>query len=88
MLILGINAYHADASACILKDNVLVAAAEEERFGRIKHLAGFPIKAIEFCLKAVSIDIKEIDYLAVNSDPKSNFLRKVLYSTINIRNPY
>ena len=88
MLILGINAYHADASACILKDNVLVAAAEEERFVRVKHLAGFPIKAIEFCLKAVNIDIQEIDYLAVNSDPKSNFLRKVLYSTINIKNPF
>ena len=42
MYILGINAYHADASACILNDEILIAAAEEERFGRIKHQAGFP----------------------------------------------
>ena len=50
MYVLGINAYHADASACILKNENLIAAAEEERFGRVKHQAGFPIKAIEFCL--------------------------------------
>ena len=52
MLILGINAYHGDASAALLVDGQLVAAAEEERFNRIKHCAGFPRLAIEFCLEA------------------------------------
>jgi carbamoyltransferase len=48
--ILGLNAYHGDSSACLVKDGVLVAAAEEERFRRIKHWAGFPSEAIRYCL--------------------------------------
>ncbi|HMT97014.1 MAG TPA: carbamoyltransferase N-terminal domain-containing protein, partial [Ferruginibacter sp.] len=51
MIILGINAYHADASAAIFVDGKLIAATEEERFTRIKHWAGFPAKAVAFCLK-------------------------------------
>ena len=51
MFILGLNAFHGDASACIFKDGNLVVAAEEERFSRIKHSAGFPLKSIEFCFK-------------------------------------
>ena len=51
MYILGINAYHGDSSACLLKDGNLVVAVEEERFNRIKHWAGFPAEAIKFCLK-------------------------------------
>ena len=50
MYILGINAYHGDAAACIFKDNKILAAAEEERFTRIKHTAGFPIKPLNFVL--------------------------------------
>ena len=50
MLILGLNAYHGDSSACILKDGKIIAAAEEERFRRIKHWAGFPSEAIRWCL--------------------------------------
>ncbi len=48
--VIGINAYHGDASACILRDGELIAAAEEERFRRIKHWAGFPSKSIQYCL--------------------------------------
>ena len=88
MFILGINAYHADASACILEDNQIIAAAEEERFGRIKHQAGFPIKAIDFCLKQAKVEIQNVDLIAVNSDPSSNFFSKLLYSIFNGRNPY
>ena len=51
MIILGINAYHGDSSAALIKDGYLIAAAEEERFTRIKHWAGFPKKAIEYCLQ-------------------------------------
>ena len=51
MYILGINAYHGDASACIYKNGHLIAAAEEERFCRIKHWAGLPAQAIQFCLE-------------------------------------
>jgi len=55
--ILGLNAYHADSSACIIRDGVLLAAAEEERFRRIKHWAGFPELAIKYCLEAAGIDL-------------------------------
>ena len=50
MYILGINAFHGDSSACLLKNGVLIAAAEEERFRRIKHWAGFPSESIQWCL--------------------------------------
>jgi carbamoyltransferase len=77
MYILGINAYHADASACIYHNDVLIAASEEERFRRIKHWAGFPTAAISFCLKEAGITIQEVDYIAISRDPKANFLKKV-----------
>jgi hypothetical protein len=51
LIILGINAYHADSSAAIFVDGKMIAAIEEERFKRVKHWAGFPRQAIEFCLK-------------------------------------
>ena len=60
--ILGINAYHGDLSACILKSNQLVAAAEEERFLRVKHWAGFPKEAIKYCLDEAKITIDEGAY--------------------------
>ena len=50
MYILGINAYHGGASACLIKDGELIAAVEEERFERIKYWAGFPVYAIKYCL--------------------------------------
>ena len=87
MYILGINAYHADASACILKDNLLIAASEEERFGRLKHQAGFPLKSINFCIQKAGIEINKVDFIAVNSDPYSNFSKKILYSLLNFKSP-
>lgn len=50
MNILGLNAYHGDASACLVADGRIIAAAEEERFRRVKHWAGFPSEAIRSCL--------------------------------------
>lgn len=87
MFILGLNAYHGDASACLLQDGKLVAASEEERFRRIKHWAGFPSQAIEYCLSEAGIRLNQVDHIAVNSDPSANFSRKVKYTLLNIQNP-
>ena len=80
MRILGINAYHGDSSACLVVDGKLLAAAEEERFRRIKHWAGLPTEAIKYCLKEAKIDIRDIDYVAVNRKPSANLLRKAVFT--------
>jgi carbamoyltransferase len=80
MIILGLNAYHADAAAAIVVDGKLIAAAEEERFRRIKHWAGFPTEAIRTCLSEAGVSIGEADHIAVSRDPKANFRKKVLFA--------
>ncbi|MCL4475603.1 MAG: hypothetical protein M1508_05185 [Nitrospirae bacterium] len=80
MVILGLNAYHGDSSACIVVDGQLIAAAEEERFTRIKHWAGLPTEAIKYCLDEAKTKIEDIDHIAVNRDPKANFLRKAFFA--------
>ncbi len=80
MYILGLNSYHGDSSACIVADGKLIAAVEEERFTRIKHWAGLPVRAISYCLKEAGIEIEAIDHIAVNRDPKANFLKKALFA--------
>jgi carbamoyltransferase len=84
MTILGINAYHADASASIFIDGKLVAAIEEERFRRVKHWAGFPSMAIEFCLKEAGIGFEEVDHFSIGRDPKAKLINKLFYL---IKNP-
>src|SRR3989442_1069258 len=79
MLILGINAYHGDSAACLLRDGNLVAAAEEERFRRIKHWAGLPTEAIAYCLRAGGIQIGDVDYVAINRKPGVNNWRRLLF---------
>jgi carbamoyltransferase len=79
MIILGINAYHADSSAAIFVNGQLVAAIEEERFKRVKHWAGFPLLAIEFCLQEAGITIEQVDHIAIGRDPKAKFLKKILF---------
>ena len=79
MIILGICAYHADCSASIVSDGRLIAAAEEERFTRVKHWAGFPEHAVRYCLKEAGVTIGEIDYIAVARDPKANLYHKIAY---------
>ena len=86
MIILGINAYHGDASACIFVNNELVAAAEEERFTRIKHSAGFPYNAIKFCLDFCKIKLSEVDHIAINRNPKQKIISKLIYASKNIFN--
>ena len=66
--IIGLNAYHGDASACILKDGKILAAAEEERFIRAKHWAGFPRESLKFCLEQANIGIDEVNTITINSN--------------------
>lgn len=80
MVILGINAYHGDASAALLIDGNLVAAVEEERFNRIKHSAGFPTQGVRYCLQTAGIKPAEIDYVAIAKDPRARWLHKALYA--------
>lgn len=86
MYILGLNAYHADSSAAIFKDGVLIAATEEERFRRIKHWAGFPSEAIKFCLKEAGVSLKEVDHICIGRDPKAKFWKKVGFVVRHIGN--
>jgi carbamoyltransferase len=83
MYILGINCYHGDSSACLIEDGKLVFAAEEERFTRIKHWAGFPIESIRYCLNDANISLSEVNHVAINSDPKANFFKKISYTLKN-----
>jgi carbamoyltransferase len=78
--ILGLNAYHGDSSACLLKDGRLLAAAEEERFRRIKHWAGFPTESIRYCLSEAGIRLSDVAHIAINRDPQAHRLRKVLFT--------
>jgi carbamoyltransferase len=80
MNILGINAYHGDASAALLKDGELVGAIEEERLNRRKHCAGFPALAVKAVLSAAGVAPGEIDHVAVSRDPKANLHKKILFT--------
>ena len=80
MIILGINAYHANASAAIVVDGRLVAAVEEERLNRVKYAAGFPAQAIRFCLDQAGAKLSEVDHVAVPRDPWARIGTKVRYA--------
>jgi carbamoyltransferase len=80
MIVLGINAYHGDASAAILVDGELVAAVEEERFTRVKHTAGFPAHAVRYCLQAAGVTIQEVDHIAIPRNPRARLVQKLLYA--------
>ena len=79
MRILGINAYHGDASAAIVVDGQLVAAVEEERFNRIKHWAGFPSQSIQYCLDMAGIKIDDVDHVAVSFNPRANLSKRIAF---------
>lgn len=83
MYILGLNAFHGDSSACILKDGEVIVALEEERIRRIKHWAGFPTEAIKYCLKDAGISIKEIDHITISRDPSVNVFKKIKHTLKN-----
>lgn len=78
--VLGINAYHGDVSAVLLRDGVLVAAVEEERFRRIKHVAGFPAEAIRACLDMAGVTPQDINHVGVSRNPRAHLLRKALFA--------
>ena len=78
-IILGINSFHADSSACLIIDGKLISAIEEERVNRIKHYAGFPYKAIKECLAIARIDEKDITDIAFNTKPLSNIIPKAIH---------
>ena len=80
MVILGINAYHGDASAAIVVDGALVAAVEEERFTRVKHTTGFPAHAVRYCLQAAGVTIQEVDHIAIPRNPRARLVQKLLYA--------
>ena len=75
--LLGINAYHGDASAALVVDGELVAAVEEERFNRIKHWAGFPAESIRYCLDAGGVAADQLDHVAISFNPKANLARRL-----------
>lgn len=79
-IIIGINAYHGDSAAALVRDGQLVAAAEEERFRRIKHWAGFPSESIRYCLEEAGISLADVDAIAINQDSSANLGRKLAYA--------
>jgi carbamoyltransferase len=77
--VLGLNAFHGDSSACLLKNGRVIAAAEEERFRRIKHWAGFPREAIRWCLDYSGVTLADVEHVAVNQDAKANLGHKLVF---------
>jgi carbamoyltransferase len=80
MIVLGINAYHGDVSSVLIRDGYLVAAAEEERFRRIKHVAGFPAQAIRACLQMAGVAPQDVQHVAVSRNPQANLLPKAWFA--------
>ena len=87
MNVIGLNFNHSDTSACLIIDNNLIAAAEEERFNRIKHTNAFPKQSIEYCLKEGNLKLKDIDIIAINTRPTSNILKKFIFSIKKLISP-
>src|SRR6266567_5703241 len=83
MLILGLNMFHADASAAIVQDREVLFAIAEERLNRVKHYAGFPALAIQACLDAAGAKISDVDHVAVGQDSDANLSEKVRYAIAN-----
>ncbi len=85
MIVLGINYYFHDSSACLVVDGQLVVALEEERFTRNKHTREFPDNAIQQCLKIAGITADQVDHIAVSIQPKHSWFKKVVYA---VRKPH
>ena len=79
MIILGLNAFHGDSAAALVCNGKLIAAAEEERFRRVKHWAGFPSEAIAYCLREAGVALSDVQHVAVNQDNRANLFRKIAY---------
>jgi carbamoyltransferase len=86
-VILGLNAYHADSAACLVVDGKLVAAAEEERFRRMRHWAGLPTQAIDYCLREARLRLGDIDHIAINRKPGMNNVRRLQFIITHFPHP-
>ncbi len=80
MIVLGINAFHADSSAALFVEGELVAAAEEERFRRIKHWAGVPSESVKYCLESAGLSLGDVDALAINQNSRASLFQKIVYT--------
>ena len=78
-VVVGLNAYHGDVSAALVRDGQLIAAVEEERFRRIKHCAGFPHRALAACLEMAGVAAADVDCFAISRDPRAHLWRKALF---------
>ena len=83
MLVLGLNLFHADSSAALIKDGEVVYAVAEERLNRKKHFGGFPKAAIKACLDHVGAKIDDVDHIAVGRDRAANISQKLKYAVTN-----
>ncbi len=79
MIVVGINAFHTDASAVLLRDGVLIAAVEEERLTRVKHWTGFPAQALHWCLRQAGASLADVDHIAINQDNWANLAGRLGY---------
>jgi carbamoyltransferase len=79
MIILGLNAFHGDSAAAVICNGKLVAAAEEERFRRVKHWAGFPSQSIAYCLREAGLALSDVQHVALNQDDRAHLFRKIAY---------
>src|SRR6516225_2260670 len=82
--ILGLNSFHADASAVLLRDGELVAAVAEERLNRVKHFAGLPVQAIREVLDLAGIGLADVDHIGINKDNRANLLSKLTFALTNL----
>ncbi|MGA8143674.1 MAG: carbamoyltransferase C-terminal domain-containing protein [Candidatus Acidiferrales bacterium] len=80
MIILGVNAYHANASAAIVSDGQLLAAVEEERLNRVKYAAGLPMRAIQYCLERAGVKLTQVDHIAIPRDPRARLATKLRFA--------
>src|SRR5271167_1609830 len=79
MIILGLNAFHGDSAAALVRDGELIAAVEEERFRRVKHWAGFPSQSIAYCLREAGLHLADVEHVAINQDGGAHRMRKIAY---------
>lgn len=86
-ILLGINAFHADSAAVLIRNGNIINAVEEERFQRVKHCAGFPREAIRWCLDDAGLTIEDVDHICINTDPKAHQLRRIAYAISNRVSP-
>jgi carbamoyltransferase len=84
MLVLGLNMYHADASAAVIQDGEVVAAVAEERLNRVKHYGGVPRLAIRACLRMIGADLRDVEHVAIGRDSHANLRQKVRYAATNL----